>query len=92
MKVRWTEEAIARLSAIAAHVARDRPVAAHRLVARLLARGESLGRFPRRGRAVPELDDPEWRELVVSGYRLVYRVQADCVQIITVFEGHRRLR
>jgi toxin ParE1/3/4 len=91
MKVRWTEQALARLSDLYQYIANDNPDAASRLIDSLIERGDRLSRFPKRGRAVPELGNPEIRELIVRGYRLVYRVGTDCVDILTVFEGHHRL-
>jgi plasmid stabilization system protein ParE len=35
---------------------------------------------------VPELGPPR-RELIVEGYRLVYRVRADAVQILRLIHG-----
>ena len=45
MNVVWTERAWERLTEIEAFVARDHPEAAVRLVDKLIARGEALGRF-----------------------------------------------
>ena len=92
MKVRWTEQAAARLEAIEAVVARNDPRAAEELVENLIERGESLKAHPKRGRVVPEIRNPEIRELIIRGYRLVYRVSDKAVDVLTVFEGHRQLR
>jgi plasmid stabilization system protein ParE len=40
------------------------------------------------GRTVPELAGTGLREIIEGRYRLVYRLQAKCIQIVTVFEGH----
>jgi toxin ParE1/3/4 len=42
------------------------------------------------GRWVPELPESKLRELIEGNYRIVYRVRGKTVQILTVFEGHRR--
>ncbi len=44
------------------------------------------------GRIVPEISNPEIRELIVEKYRIVYRVQEADIEILTVFEGHKLLR
>jgi ParE toxin of type II toxin-antitoxin system, parDE len=36
---------------------------------------------------VPERDAPEIREVIVSPYRVVYRLGREVVEIITVFRG-----
>ena len=47
---------------------------------------------PRCGRVVPEIGSSDIRELIFRGYRIVYRVTGDALEILTVFEGHRLLR
>lgn len=90
MKVRWTRQAFLRLADIQSFVAADRPDAAERLVARLVRRAGALARSPLMGRRIPELPGSDLRELVEGNYRIVYRAGAGRVEILTVFEGHRR--
>lgn len=40
----------------------------------------------------PERSNPYIRELIVKKYRIVYRLNRDQIEILTVFEGYRRLR
>lgn len=90
MKVRWTNQAFTRLAGIEDYVAADSPMAAQRLVARLVRRANTLTRSPNLGRRVPELPGSDLRELIEGSYRIVYRVRPPWVEIPTVFEGHRR--
>ena len=92
MKVVWTERAWKRLTEIEAFVARDNPAAATRFVDKLVARGDALGRYPDRGRKLPEIPESGLRELVVDNYRIVYRRTSNTIEVLTVFEGHRLLR
>lgn len=89
MKVLWTEQALVRLAEIEAFVGSQNPVAAVALIARLVARGESLAKRWRRGRGLPELPSSSLRELVEGNYRIVYRHRAGAIEVLTVFEGHR---
>jgi plasmid stabilization system protein ParE len=41
---------------------------------------------------VPEISKPDIRELIFKKHRIVYRVNKNNVEILTVFEGHRLLR
>lgn len=91
MKVRWSETSARRLEEIWRYVALDAPGAADALVDRLLERGDSLANLPNRGRRLPELPDGELRELIDGNYRIVYKVGAHVLEIITVFEAHRLL-
>ena len=91
MKVVWTEQAFARLAEIEAYIGGDDPEAARRFVARLIRRASQLAKTPQMGRWVPELPESKLRELIEENYRIVYRVRAKTIQVLTVFEGHRRL-
>ena len=62
------------------------------LLKQLIEHAELLSDKPRMGRAVPELANPDIRELLFKKYRIVYRLKANCIEILTVFEGHRLLR
>lgn len=92
MKVLWTEQALSRLVEIEDFVSADDPAAAVRLIARLVDRGESLMRLWQRGRRLPEMPSSPLRELVEGNYRIVYRARKSSIEILTVFEGHQRLR
>lgn len=91
MKVVWSEAAFRRLDEIRQYVGQDNPRAAEALVGRLVDRGDSPSRLSSRGRSVPEVSEAGLRELIEGNYRIVYRVRSAEVQIVTVFEGHRRL-
>lgn len=90
MKVVVSERAATDLTAIADFVARDNPGAAARLMDRLLGRLRSLAAFPELGRPVAEWPAPHIRELIEGNYRIVYQIGASDVEVLTVFEGHRR--
>jgi plasmid stabilization system protein ParE len=47
---------------------------------------------PLGGRIVPELDRHDLREVFLKTYRIVYRVAGEDIRVLTVLEGHRRLR
>ena len=47
----------------------------------------ALGEYPQIGHAVPELGLPR-RELLVAGYRLIYRVRTE-VEILRLIHGRR---
>jgi plasmid stabilization system protein ParE len=90
LKVVWSAQALVRLAEIQDFVARANPEAAEHLVHRIAERGEALSKFPEMGRTVPELSGTGVREVVEGRYRIVYRIQAKLIQVVTVFEGHRQ--
>jgi plasmid stabilization system protein ParE len=73
----------------AAFVAEDSPLAAQRLVEGALEAAASLTTLAQRGRAVPEVDDPAVRELLVGSYRLLYVVDESRVTIVGFLHGAR---
>lgn len=92
MKIRWSHEALERIIEIQEYISKDSSVRAIEFVDRLIEHAESLSDKPRMGRTVPELANSDIRELVFKKYRIVYRLKANCVEILTVFEEHRLLR
>lgn len=87
-----TDRALADLVAIAAHMAADNPVAVVRWTDALVDATDSLAAHPQIGRQVPEFGRNDLRELIVRNYRTVYRLTANRIEIVTVFEGHRLMR
>jgi toxin ParE1/3/4 len=92
VKVELAPEAEADLEAIALFIARDDPVAAVAWVDRLVERAHAIAKAPRAGRVVPEVGDPAIREVFLKSYRIIYRTEAHRILVLTILEGHRRLR
>ena len=87
----WTPRAIADLETIGEYIALDSPEAARRWVVELMAAAERAGHVPFAGRRVPEHARDDIREVLERTYRIVYRITAERVEVLTVFEGHRLL-
>jgi plasmid stabilization system protein ParE len=92
MKVIWTGEALEKLIDIQEFISLDSPVRADNFICDLIDQCELLPKNPRIGRMVPEILNPEIRELIVKKYRIVYRIKNEVIEILTVFEGHRLLK
>ena len=87
----WTEQAQADLAAISAFISQDSPHYASVVIARLIAATDRLVPFPESGRTVPEFANPLIREVVITPYRLVYRlVGTDEIHILTVHHASQR--
>lgn len=91
-QVRWAPRAVALLEEAAEHVAIDSPATATQLTADAVAAAESLDELFERGRVVPEINDPTYRELLVGNYRLVYRVGDHHVSVVAFVHGARDFR
>jgi plasmid stabilization system protein ParE len=87
----WSARARRDLREIGQFIARDKPVAASQWVETLAAMAEHAAAIPLAGRRVPEFGRDDVREVIKRGYRVIYRVFEDRVEIVTVREGHRRL-
>jgi toxin ParE1/3/4 len=91
MKVDWTEPAIQDLESIRAYIAKDSEYYAIRFVEKIIGAIDGLEDFPLRGRAVPEVEEKNIRELLFQNYRIIYRVETERVVILTVIHGSRDL-
>ena len=92
LKILWTENAIQDLLIIKEFISQDSVERAETWVLELYQAGESLVNFSVRGRIVPEFNQENLRELLIENYRLVYRITAVSIEILTVFEGHRQFK
>lgn len=93
MIVTWSNEAGENLVEIEEFIARDSLERAVRFIDALIDHTEAiLADNPKSGRTVAEIGNPDIRELIYRGYRIVYRLNGDQLAILTVFEGHRLLR
>ncbi|MGV1760929.1 type II toxin-antitoxin system RelE/ParE family toxin [Rhizobium sp. A22-96] len=88
--IRWTKRAVRRLDEIGAHIQKDSPDAAARVVARIVSVVDILADFPATGRA-GRLKGT--RELVLAdiAYIIAYRVEHE-VEILTIMHAHQRWR
>lgn len=72
-------------------IARDAPQVAAAFAERVLRATDRLANFPRLARVVPELGTENIREIVVSSYRVIYRIRQEEVHLLTVHHGARLL-
>jgi len=93
MKIIWAYEALVQLTEIEDYISKDSLERAARFIDQLIERAEAvLSDKPRVDRTVPEIANPDIRELIFKNYRIIYRLNENNVEILTVFEGHRLLR
>ena len=83
MKVIWSPLAIDRAVEQARYIAKDNPGAAEKWLKGLFAAARQLERLPRMGRMVPEWENTDLRELSYGRYRIIYRIEADQVSILS---------
>jgi toxin ParE1/3/4 len=83
----WSKPAKQDLRKIHDHIASDSRFYAKKVVQNIIEKSENMKDFPLIGRMVPELEDPDIRELMVYSYRLIYKVSADTIEILTLIHG-----
>jgi addiction module RelE/StbE family toxin len=91
VRIVWSDRALADLREIAAYIREQSPGSARRVRQQIRDATRRLARFPLSGRVVPELHAGGYREVIVREDRIIYRVTADDVRIVTVVHGKRDL-
>ncbi|WP_407659815.1 type II toxin-antitoxin system RelE/ParE family toxin [Marinicella gelatinilytica] len=89
--VRWSPEAVEDIEAITEYIARDSEYYARSIVTEILSVSRHIAEFPHIGRCVPELSDENIRERFIHNYRLIYRIETECILIASVIHGKRLL-
>jgi prevent-host-death family protein len=75
MKILWSPPAIDRASGIAEYIALDKPTVADKWINTLFLKVEQLEFPPKSGRAVPEIGDEQFGELIYGNYRIICRIE-----------------
>lgn len=90
-QLRWTPQAADDLESITDFIAADSPHYASLFAISIITAVERLESFPKLGRSVPEVSDPAIRELLLGNYRIIYRINASLIEILTIYHGSRLL-
>jgi len=91
VKVVWSPLAIERAAEEASFIARDKPEAARRWLEGIFKAIDRLERFPLSGRSVPEFDSAVHRQVTYKSHRMIYRIEGDVIEILTVRRFKRLL-
>jgi addiction module RelE/StbE family toxin len=84
MKIQWSPLSIDRISEISEYIAQDSPNAAERWVHSIFDRVEQVKDFSESGQPVPETNRKDIQQLIISNYRIIYRVEPKMISILTV--------
>ena len=79
----WTEEALSDLEATGDYFERTSPQYAKTITDRLYSCVEPLAEHPKIARRVPEVDHESLRERIVEGYRILYQLRDERIEIVT---------
>ena len=89
MNVIWAPLAERRALEAVEFIQRERPTTAVAWLEGLLTKVASLDRLAMRGRVVPEIGRRSYRELLHRPYRVIYRIDAGHVVILTLRHERR---
>ena len=84
MKVVWSPLSVERTTEIAKYIALDDRTAAEKWIESIFNRVEQLESFLKSGVIVPETNREDIRQLVLGNYRVIYRISAEIISILTV--------
>jgi toxin ParE1/3/4 len=90
-RIIWSPEAADDLEQIVEYIARGSARYGAQVASDVLEAIERIAQFPRSGPSVPELDDPDVRQVLVYSYRVIYRVHTDAVRVAAIVHGARDL-
>jgi toxin ParE1/3/4 len=93
-KVIWAGSAVQDLENIIAYIAEDSHSNALKILLKIKKSVSDLYLSPHRGRFVPELQSqgiPLYRELVVTPWRIMYRVSENTVLVLSVFDSRQNI-
>ena len=91
VEIEWSSIAQNDLNRIIDYIAQDSLEYALLFFEQVREKVENLTQFPKMGRKIPELDDPNIRELILSNYRLIYQILGEKIQIVRLIHGSRIL-
>jgi len=89
-----TQNAENDLDEIILYIAQDNTQTALKILDRLQKKIYSLENYPERGRRVPELLDKnikDYRELIETPWRIIYKIDNNDVYILRVIDGRRNV-
>ena len=86
MEIRWTKKAVQNLDAVELFIAQDNPIAALKVIKKIIQAIQLLKHHPSLGRPGRI---PNTREFVVAGtpYIVPYRVKEQKIEILRVFHA-----
>lgn len=93
-RVQWTKTARNDLRRILLYLKSRSPAAAASLLGEIKSRAVQLDSLAERGRVVPELQSQgvfQFRELLVSHWRVVHKIHGSDVYVMAVLDARRNL-
>ena len=93
-KVVWANVAESDLKDIIEYISIDSPQNALKILENIKQKASELYALPERGRIVPELKEQgilQYREIVISPWRLIYRIAERKVFVLSLIDSRRNV-
>lgn len=93
-KVLWAKTAEDDLTSIIQYIHSENPLAAKDSLEKIKRKTSNLNSLPLRGRIVPELREQgifHYRELIISPWRIIYRISESNVYVLSVFDSRQNV-
>lgn len=87
VKIIWSPLSRNNLKRIFDYISTDSPKIARKFINNLVKQVKILEKFPFSGKKVSELKSTENREIIYKSYRIIYNVDENVVQIITIIHS-----
>ncbi|MEW6521231.1 MAG: type II toxin-antitoxin system RelE/ParE family toxin [Thermodesulfobacteriota bacterium] len=94
LQVHWASVAEQDLKDMLFYIAEDSLSNAIKVFEKIREKASSLNRLPERGRIVPELQEQGislYRELIVSPWRIIYRIADKKVYVLSVLDSRQNV-
>lgn len=90
-KLIWSPKSLLELESIFDYISADSEEYARIFVHKIVDSTTNIPDFPLLGRIVPEFKDELIRERIFKNYRIIYRIHAEKIEIVTIFHNARQL-
>ena len=91
MKIIWSPRAFERASEYADYISEDSQAEAKKWLVKLFKEVKRLETFPESARVVPELNEPNIREIIFNNFRIIYEISENSINILTVRRFRQQL-
>jgi addiction module RelE/StbE family toxin len=87
----WSPRSLTDLEIIYDYIQQDTRENARKFINEIINEAINIPDFPLAGRVVPEFKDFKTREKIYKNYRIIYRVQPESIELVTILHQARRL-
>ena len=92
MRVIWSYVAVGNLIENSRYIAKENPDAARAVISDIYEAGNRIKEFPDKGRTVPEIGKSNVKEIFCRSYRIIYKIEARKITILTVRHMRQHLK